>query len=179
VTLDELLDRAVRALQAEGIPYMLTGSIASSIYGEPRSTNDVDILIDPPADALERLVERLQAAELHVDPDAARAALLERGQFSALVLDSKVDFIIRKDDPHAKVAFERRRHIRGKTIDADVVSPEDLILAKLLWARETGSERQLRDVAGIIALAEELDRGYIENWAERLGILDAWLRLRG
>lgn len=177
MTLRDLLDVVVAALEAEGVAYMLTGSIASSLYGEPRATNDVDIVIDPSPASLARLIDRLQAAKLYVDLGAATAALAERGQFNALVLDTKVDFIIRKDTEFSGVAFERRRRVRGSEIDADVVSPEDLILTKLMWAGETGSDRQLRDVAGIVAVAENLDRGYIGEWAGRLGVLDAWRRI--
>ncbi|HUG29890.1 MAG TPA: hypothetical protein VMQ65_05185 [Candidatus Limnocylindria bacterium] len=177
MTIRELLIRVIGALEAEGIPYMLTGSLASSLYGEPRATNDVDVVIDPSPVALDRLVGRLQQDELYVDLDAARAALRERGQFNALILDTKVDFIIQKEGPFAAVAFERRRRVRGSEIDADVVSPEDLILTKLAWAAETGSDRQLRDVAGMVALVENLDRAHIELWAGRLGLVDAWQRL--
>ncbi len=177
MTLSELLATVVGALEGEGIPYMLTGSLASSLYGEPRATNDIDLLIDPSPDALDRLVDRLHGAELYVDRDAARTALREVGQFNAIMLDTKVDFIIRKPSEFSTTAFERRRHVRGKDIDADVVSPEDLILTKLVWAMETGSDRQLRDVSGMIALAESLDRQYVQHWAGRLGVLDAWKRL--
>lgn len=177
MTIRELLARVIGALEAEGIPYMLTGSLASSLYGEPRATNDVDVVIDPSPTALDRLVRRLQEGELYVDLDAAQSALRERGQFNALILDTKVDFIIRKAGPFATAAFERRRRVRGSDIDADVVSPEDLILTKLAWAAETGSDRQLRDVAGMVALVDNLDRAHIEQWAERLGLVDAWRRL--
>jgi hypothetical protein len=177
VTLTELLAGVVDALEAEGIPYMLTGSLASSLWGEPRATNDVDIVIDPSPDALGRMVDRLQREDLYIDLDAARAALRDRGQFNAIVLDAKVDFILKKADLFSAVAFERRRRVRGLEIDADVVSPEDLILTKLAWAIETGSDRQLRDVAGMIALVEDLDRAHIGLWAGRLGILDAWQRI--
>lgn len=177
MTLRELLDLVVVSLDVEGIPYMLTGSIASSLYGEPRATNDVDIVIDPSPAALERLVDRLQAAKLYVDLEAAKIALAERGQFNALVLDTKVDFIIRKDTEFSSVAFERRKRVHGSEINADVVSPEDLVLTKLVWASETGSDRQLRDVAGVVELAEHLDREYIVRWAGRLGVLDSWRRI--
>jgi len=170
----ELLNRMVAALKAEGIPYMLTGSLASSIYGEPRSTNDIDLVIDPSPDALDRLVGRLQREGLYVDLEAARTALRDRGQFNAIALDAKVDFIIRKAGPHSTLAFERRQRVQDPDMDVDVVSPEDLILSKLQWAIETGSDRQFRDVAGVVALVDKLDRTYIELWAGRLGILDVW-----
>lgn len=179
MTIRELLVQVVGALETERIPYMLTGSLASSLYGEPRATNDIDLVIDPSPVALDLLVARLQRSGLYVDLEAARAALGERGQFNALMLDTKVDLIIRKAGPFATSAFERRRRVRGSDIDADVVSPEDLLLTKLAWAVETGSDRQLRDVEGMFAITENLDLDYIATWASRLGVGDAWRRLTG
>jgi hypothetical protein len=174
VTLGELLALAVAAVEAESIDYMVTGSLASSLYGEPRSTNDVDIVIDPSPAKLDALVGRLREAGLYVDLEAALHALRERTQFNAIVEDAKVDFILRKGDPFSTSAIQRRRRIRGPAIDAQVMSAEDLVIQKLLWARETGSDRQVRDVAGIVALSDVLDRAYIERWVRRLGLLDAW-----
>lgn len=176
MTIRELLDLVVESLDAEGIPYMLTGSVASSLFGEPRSTNDVDVVIDPSGAALDRLVAKLLRSGLYVDLEAARSALRERGQFNANILDKKVDFIIRKAGAYSTAAFERRDHVIGSTINAYVATAEDLILSKLMWAAETGSERQLRDVAGIVSFAASLDDAYVERWAVSLGVLDAWHR---
>lgn len=178
MSLADLLVMTVKALEAEGIPYMLTGSLASSFHGEPRATRDIDLVIDPTAPAVDRLVDRLQELGLYVDPEAARAALHDRGQFNAIASDAKVDFVIRKDRPFASAEFERRRRVRLPQLDAFVVSAEDLVLAKLVWAMETASDRQRRDVAAIVAVAgDNLDRAYIESWAERLDVLGAWRQL--
>ena len=98
MTFAELLAVVVERLDAAGIPYMVTGSLASSYYGEPRSTRDVDIVIDPDPAALDRLVADLASADFHVDLDAARAALASRSQFNAIgPAADKVDFLIRRD----------------------------------------------------------------------------------
>ncbi len=157
---------------------MLTGSLASTLHGEPRATRDIDIVIDPTADALERLVDALQAAGLYVDRGAAMTALRERGQFNAVGTDAKVDFIIRKNWPFSVSEFKRRQRVQLLGSEGDVVTVEDLILAKLLWASESDSDRQLRDVSGMIAVnMDTLDRAYLTRWADQLGIADAWLRL--
>ncbi|HJP88521.1 MAG TPA: hypothetical protein VJ850_05750 [Candidatus Limnocylindrales bacterium] len=175
--LEDLLGQVLAALEAEAIPYMVTGSVASSRYGEPRSTNDADVVVDPSREQLEAFVQRIQADGLYVDLEAARAAVTQRAQFNVAALDLKVDLIVRKSDAFSTSAFGRRRRVRGPALDADVISPEDLILSKLVWAIETGSERQLRDVEGIAAIAEGLDRRYIETWAARLNLAEAWKRI--
>jgi hypothetical protein len=177
VTFEEFLAIVVGALEGEDVPYMLTGSVASSRYGEPRSTNDVDAVVDPTPAQLDGLVRRLQLAGLYVELDAARAALAERGQFNAAVLDLKADFIVRKGDAFSTSAFGRRRHVQGAALDAILVSPEDLILTKLAWAIESGSDRQRRDVQGMVAIAPDLDRAYLDTWAARLGIGGAWAEI--
>jgi hypothetical protein len=178
VTLADLLIETIGALEAEGIAYMLTGSMASTFHGEPRATRDIDFVIDPTADGLDRLLDRLRSNGLYVDQDAARAALHDRGQFNAIAIDAKVDFIVRKDQPFARSEFERRQRVELPGIEAHVATVEDLILAKLAWARDTDSERQRRDVSGMIEVAaESLDRAYLARWADLLGLGDAWRRL--
>jgi hypothetical protein len=175
VTLSELLGAAVRALEAEGIPYMLTGSLASSFHGEPRSTRDIDFVIDPGAAALDRFVARLSAQGLYVDPGAAHSALEDRGQFNAIADDLKIDFVVRKDRPFSIAEFDRRTRVRIQDTEAEMVTVEDLILAKLAWAADTGSDQQLRDVAGMIEVAgPDLDRAYVQQWAAKLGLDGSW-----
>lgn len=175
MNLGDLLTTTVHALQAAGVPYMVTGSIASAFHGEPRATRDIDVVIDPTASTLARLVTSLQERGAYVDENAARAALRDRSQFNAIVDDAKVDFVIRRDREFSKVEFDRRRPVRLGDLEAFIVSVEDLILLKLEWAASTGSERQLRDVEGMIKVAgPELDRGYVEGWASRLGLGERW-----
>ena len=157
---------------------MLTGSIASAFYGEPRATRDIDIVIDPTAAELDRLVARLQELPAYVDEPAARAALGERTQFNAVVGDAKIDFVIRKARPFSNAEFERRRHVQLPGLAADVVSAEDLVLVKLEWAAATDSDRQLRDVEGMVrSVGGELDRGYVDGWAARLGVTERWRQI--
>ena len=159
------------------MPYMVTGSVASSYHGEPRATRDLDIVIDPDPEGLGRLIGELEAAGLYVDPGAARGALDDRTQFNAI--DSatgwKIDFMIRKDRPFSREEFARRARASLLDTPAWIASPEDCIIAKLEWARAGGIEQQLRDVAGMLdAGGEALDLRYVDRWVAALGLDAPW-----
>lgn len=169
----------VTELERFGIPHMLAGSFASSYHGDPRTTQDIDLVIDPARDALERFVQGLDPQHFYVSPEAAREAFERRGQFNVVMLDSgwKVDLILRKDRPFSRSEFERRQTAGIAGVEVPVASAEDTIVAKLEWARSGESERQLRDVVGILQMSgESLDRPYIEGWVEELGVGVLWRR---
>jgi len=179
VTFAQLLAAVITRLDAAGVPYMVTGSLVSSYHGEPRATRDVDIVIDPTVDGLERFVDAMIAADFHVDRHVAREALAQRSQFNAIGADAtKVDFIIRRDRPFSIEEFGRRAPADLLGTPGFVVTAEDLVIAKLEWAAATGSERQMRDVAGIVAIAGDLDEDYIERWTSALGLSEAWHTIR-
>src|SRR5262245_39801111 len=125
---EEALARVVRDLEALGIPYMVTGSVASSFHGRPRTTHDADVVIDPTRDTLDRLVDGLAGAGFYVDPDRARDALARRRQFNAIEITSafKLDLIIRKDRPFSREEFSRRQPVDLPGIPrVALASPED------------------------------------------------------
>jgi hypothetical protein len=178
----QVLARVTRLLADLGVPYMVTGSLASSVHGRPRTTHDADIVIDPTPAALDRLVAELQAAGFYVDAAVAREALRTRRQFNAISTASafKVDLIVRKDRPFSREEFRRREPADLAGTPVSLASAEDAILSKLEWSRKGGSERQLTDAAGILAVkGTSLDRAYIERWARELGILDLWQQIAG
>jgi len=173
MTLGDLVARLTDTLDNAGIPYMLTGSLASSFHGEPRSTRDVDVVIDPSPDSLERLLSSFPADAYYVDGEAARAALAERGQFNVVEQATgwKVDFVIRKERKFSRAEFGRRTWVELPGGPAFVATAEDTIIAKLEWAQAGESERQLRDVASILAVSgDRLDRGYLDRWVGALGL---------
>jgi hypothetical protein len=179
---EEVIARVVRHLDALGIPYMITGSVASSFHGKPRVTHDADIVIDPDREGLERLVHELSAADFYADPKSAREALRRRRQFNVIDTASafKLDLIIRKDRPFSHAEFARRQHADlPEAKQVALATPEDTILSKLEWAKKGGgSERQLADVRGILDVrGEDLDREYIERWAKDLAVLELWHRV--
>jgi hypothetical protein len=178
----DVLAFVTRLLADLEVPYMVTGSLASSVHGRPRTTHDADIIIDPTPAALDRLVAALAASGFYVDGTVAREALRSRRQFNAISTATafKVDLILRKDRAFSREEFRRRQTTDLAGAPVSLATAEDAILSKLEWAQKGGSERQIADAAGIVAVkGHSLDRGYIERWAVELGILDLWQRIAG
>jgi hypothetical protein len=180
VTLGELLASIGQRLAAAGIPYMVTGSVASSFHGEPRATRDLDLVIDPSPAALDRFVGELPAEKFYVDRLAATTALADRSQFNVIdqVSGWKVDLMIRQDRPFSIQAFKRRLPAELLGTPTFLATAEDVVIAKLEWSKAGGSERQLRDVIGILAITNKLDDRYVERWVERLQLGDVWAKVR-
>ncbi len=175
----ETLAKVLRQIEALGIPYMVAGSVASSYYGRPRMTHDVDVVLDPAPAELSSLVGELARAGLYVNADVARRALESRRQFNVIEARSglKIDMIVRKDRPFSREELGRRRRVDiGLGLKVAVATAEDTILSKLEWASKAGgSERQLSDVVGIVETNPgRLETDYIERWATELGVLDLW-----
>jgi hypothetical protein len=173
-----VIERLVRLLERVGVPYMLTGSIASSHHGLPRATNDADIVIDPTLKSLDRLLALLAAEGYYADASVAREALRGRRQFNVIDPNTafKMDLIVRRNRPFSVEEFRRReeRQLMGMTVA--VASAEDVILSKLEWAKKAdGSNRQLEDAAGVLRVSgARLDRAYVERWAAELGVTEFW-----
>lgn len=165
-----------------GIPFMIAGSFASTYYGEPRSTQDVDIVIDPTRDALEKWFDALPADRVYADRQSGREALAHRDMFNIIDLETgwKADLIVRKSRPFSQIEFTRRVRLEWMGLSVLVATPEDVILSKLEWSRLSGgSERQLRDVAGMLeSVGDRLDIAYIESWLDALRVRDSWEKLR-
>jgi hypothetical protein len=174
----EALFGLVRLLERLGIRYMVAGSVASSYHGRPRSTHDADVVVDPTAEQLETLLESLLAAGDYVDAARARDALRRRSQFNLVDTRSalKIDLIVRKDRPFSREELGRSRTVElAPGVRVALASPEDTILSKLEWAKKAGgSEKQLDDAAGVLAVNPGIDRAYVERWAAELGVLDLW-----
>lgn len=177
MTTHDIFRRVTTALDAAGIPYMLTGSFASSFHGSPRSTQDIDIVIAPTADQLRGMAKRFPEPEYYLDVGAALEALATQSQFNIidLVTGWKIDLIICRDRAFSREEFARRREVRFADVPLFVASAEDVLIAKLEWAKLGESSRQIEDAAGIIRIRSgELDLGYIEAWVERLGLELQW-----
>jgi hypothetical protein len=169
--LDIVRDLSLR-LERGGVPFMLTGSLAMSYYAEPRMTRDVDVIIAVEAADVSRIVGLLEA-DYYVDAAAVAEAIAERTSFNAIHREGvvKVDCFPRKADPFHMSEFARRRRVRIDDFDTVIVTREDLIVAKLLWSRESRSALQLRDVKNLLAGA--VDHAYLNSWAGCLNLADA------
>jgi len=175
----DVLKLVTRRLDAAGLAYLITGSIAAGLYGQPRTTRDIDIVaVLYPAHA-SRLVD-LFGSEFICDAEVIRAAIERRGMFSVVHREAlqKVDFIVREDRDYEIEKFERRRLVEVDGQPMWIISAEDLVLSKLVWAKDSRSELQFRDVRSIIALQPGLDWAYLERWAVRLTVVASLTELR-
>jgi hypothetical protein len=181
MTQEEFLAELAGRLEAAGIPYMVAGSHASSYHGQPRATQDVDLVIDPSPEQLDEFLTRL-GDPFYVSPEAAHEALRRRSPFNIILVTDgwKADLIIRKERPFSLEEFRRRQvgQMHGRALP--LASAEDVILSKLEWSRISQSERQLSDALNVaVALWPALDRDYLRKWASELGVantLDELLR---
>lgn len=170
----EFVQRLVDLLEDVGIPYMVTGSLSSSFHGRPRATRDVDVVIAPAESDFRAFLERA-GAEYHVSAEAAWAAFRGRGMFNVIDAQAgwKADLRVRQERPFSLTEFNRRRKAAILEIDLWVTSPEDAVLTKLEWAKETASGQQIQDALGILLVQRDrLDEGYLKEWAVALGVSD-------
>ncbi len=162
----ELLDRA-------GIEYMVTGSFASSFYGEARSTVDLDVVVELDVTDVERLIESIDREIWYVSENELRQAGERRTMANLIDYSSgwKVDLLVRKARPFSELEFRRRRTVVLLGQPVVMASPEDVILSKLEWARDSASDRQLRDARSIAKVQRDaLDTDYLAEQAVALGL---------
>jgi len=181
MTTEDIFRRIIQALGRAGIPYMLTGSFASSYHGVPRATQDIDLVIAASAAQVRNLVNLLPATEYYVNEEAALDALARESQFNVIDFATgwKIDLIIRKSRAFSRAEFDRRSAVDLFGLELFIVSAEDVLLAKLEWAKAGQSVRQLEDCANLIRVRwGELERSYIENWVAQLGLEGQWQSAR-
>ncbi len=158
-------------LRSAGIQFMLTGSFALGYYGKPRMTRDLDFVVALAVPQVDGLVAAF-TPDFYIDEDAVRSAIESQRMFNLLHYASgiKVDLIVRKDSEYRQVEFERRKPVELAGVSTWITSREDLILSKLVWARDANSELQKRDVRTL--LDESVDWTYLRAWATKLGVGD-------
>ncbi|MBI4608359.1 MAG: nucleotidyltransferase [Candidatus Rokubacteria bacterium] len=171
----EVLTIVTGRLESAGIGYMVTGSIATNYYAVPRMTRDIDIVVELSARDAERVCALFEG-DFYVDRNAVREAIATRGTFNMIhhAHVVKVDLIVRKDSEYRREEFGRRRRASVEGHEFAIVAPEDLIISKLDWARDTRSEVQLSDVRNLLTSIPDLDREYLGRWSERLGLGDLY-----
>jgi hypothetical protein len=177
----DLLRRVIRALEESGSAYMLTGSFASSMQGEPRLSHDIDLVVDPTPRVIPSLIRMFPSPAYSLDEQNAREAIRARTLFSLLHVaeGDKIDFWLLTDDPFDSARFSRRRGEDTLGMKLFVSSPEDTILAKLRWAKLSGgSEKQLHDALRVYEVQFALlDMQYLKKWVGSLGLEEYWDRL--
>lgn len=166
---EKLLQKVTAILEELDIPYGITGGFAIIVWGKPRFTADIDIVIKLEQEQAPALVRKLLKLDSsgYVDEDAVKEAINREGSFNFIHPTSglKVDFMVIGDQPYDLEQMRRRiaRNFAGQTIF--FISPENLILNKLLWYKEGQSTKQLEDIESIIDIQKKLDWPYIKKWA--------------
>lgn len=160
-----------------GIEYMVTGSFAMSAYGEIRFTRDIDIVLQISEGQAKPFAELFEA-DYYVSEESVKRAILRRSMFNVInqVYGGKLDCIVMKDTDFARASFSRRYKVTVSGVEFWTTTREDLIVAKLNWARDTHSEMQIRDIANLTST--EYDSGYVADWVERLDLRNIWSEVK-
>ena len=172
MTEQELAIDAIRRLNRTGLAYFLTGAMASNYWGIPRTTHDLDFVVQLPIESIPNLLHEFRD-DFYLDERAVRAALAPPYQFNAIDKRSafKIDFWTLRSDPFEMSMFQRRLNVNLLGERTWIPTAEDVILHKLYWDSLTPSERQVGDAAGIVAVqSDSLDHTYLQKWAGKFGI---------
>lgn len=174
MTEKELLCKIVKILDDFKTLYAVTGGFAVIIWGKPRFTADIDIIVELAPQDIKPLAKALLSIDkdVYVSEEAMRDALESKGEFNFIHPQTglKVDFWVKgsKADIYGKLKFERVRIIKFNNQKVRFVSPEDLILSKLTWSKDSESTRHLEDIKTIFDIQKsKLDLNYIKKWAEQ------------
>lgn len=178
MTQSQLLHFAIETLERLGIQYALVGSLASSTLGEARFTNDIDIVVRLDVFDAARLCDAFAGEEFSLYKPAVMEEVARGGQFNVLhpASSNKIDFMVVGNTAWSQRQLNRR--VRRQVLDVGdcyVAAAEDIILGKLLYYQDGGSEKHLRDIAGIWKRSgDSIDRSYLEQTIEELGLQEAW-----
>lgn len=179
----DLLKHVATTLDGLGIPYLVTGSVATIAYGEPRFTNDLDVVVALGTELVAAFCAAFPAPDFYCSKEAAELAVRQRFQFNILHPASglKVDVMVATDSEFDRSRLSRGvRLLAGVGFDATFAAPEDVILKKLEYFREGGSEKHLRDIVGVLKVqADRIDRVYLAAWVNRLGLQAEWQLIEG
>ena len=173
---EKLLTYVAATLDELGILYGISGGFAVTVWGRPRFTADIDIVLVLKKDHIEPLASSLQKTgdSAYIDTRSMRTALEHNGSFNFIHPESglKIDFILAGDEPLNLEELRRRREldIAGQTVY--FLSPEDLIVNKLIWYKKSASTRHLEDIASVVETQEKIDWSYIEKWAREKNVIE-------
>ncbi|MHC4555919.1 MAG: nucleotidyltransferase [Planctomycetota bacterium] len=165
----EVLKIVTSRLNKAGIAYMVSGSIAANYYTIPRMTRDIDIVIELQKTDIDKFVNLFQG-DFYVNREMVTNEVSRMGIFNLIHNQYviKVDFIIKKSSAYQDAAFSRRKEILIEGSPIWFISAEDLVISKLVWAKDSRSEIQLNDVRNLMETIDNLDLKYIDNWISQL-----------
>jgi hypothetical protein len=167
----EVLKTVTQRLGRAQIRYMVTGSMAVNFYAVPRMTRDIDIVVELSEVDVDRVVGIFQG-DFYVDREMVQRAIREKAMFNIIqnAFVIKVDFVVKKESEYRREEFSRRRPVSMESHEFFIVAPEDLILSKLEWTRDSRSPLHLDDVRNLLRSVQGLDKDYLVHWASRLGL---------
>ncbi len=166
----ELLEKICRIMDRLHVPYMLSGSVAMNLYAEPRTTQDIDVIVEMMVDDIPNFIKLLDD-QFYYAEDAIYEAVQRKSMFNVIDFQSgmKVDMIMRSRDFFEQEKFHNRRKTNYQGIDLWIISPEDLVISKLRWIQELQSEKQKSDIANLLS-TEGLNLEYIRRWCNLLNL---------
>jgi hypothetical protein len=181
----DLIELFAQPLAQAGIRYLISGSVAAMLYGEPRVTHDIDFVVFLHSEDLSRLAAIFPPPQFYVPPAAAIAeemARERRGHFNVIHADSglKADFYTAgRDELHTWAFRKAKSYPIGKN-SITLAPPEYVILRKLEYYREGGSEKHLRDIRAMLAISgDQIDHPALAEWIEKRGLEPEWRRVTG
>ena len=169
--IQELLKKISQLLEANKLPYMVSGSQALNWYVNPRMTMDIDIVIELGVHNVDNFISLFKDG-FYLNDNTVKKETKSHGIFNVIDLESgyKIDFIVRKDTEYRITEVQRKSKIKYKEFEMWIVSPEDLIISKISWIQTYTSEKQMEDIKSLLLL-EELDYDYIKKWCKKLNLV--------
>ncbi len=166
----KLLEKVCKSIEKQGIPYMLSGSLAMNTYTVPRMTRDIDIIIGLKSSEVDKFAEIFKEG-FYIYKEGIRDEVKRRGMFNVIDYESghKIDFIVRKNSEFHINEFERRKKTGAFGFDLWIVSIEDLIISKLQWIQDIQSDTQLNDIKNLLE-NPIVDKEYLTEWIKKLNL---------
>lgn len=171
MTNEEATARVLDALNSVGVPYMLVGSLSSSLYGIPQTTHAADFVLGAAQTPITEIMDRL-GPECRLEPQRTFETVTGTTRYLIKVVESsfRIELFLLSDEDHDQERFARRRETQFFSPKAFIPTPEDVIITKLRWASRTTREKNIVDVRGVIAVQHDrLDWPYVESWCDRHG----------
>jgi hypothetical protein len=176
----DVLKELIGLFEKKNIEYFLVGSLASMYYGRPRFTNDIDLVVEIKSDQIQDFFLLFQQESYYCPPiEILHDEVIRRGSFNLIHHSSgiKIDIVLRKNTEFSASEFKRKKQIEIiPHFKVHIATPEDVIIKKLDYYREGGSEKHLTDVREILA-GTQVDKTYIEFWVQKLGLQTQWSQI--
>lgn len=178
--IEKVFFEVVEMLHNLGIPYFITGALAVSYYGEPRSTHDIDIVLEMNVDTVKKVTHAF-GEKFFVDEQSVKLAIQKKSFFQMVHKETllKVDCWILKDDEFSLERFRRRKEVEISGKKVYFPTPEDLIITKLEWFKKSGIDKHYLDAISVLKVqGEKIDAGYIERWCMQKSIIKIWEKIK-